>query len=58
MPKKKSKSQKKVARAMKEVFTHKPSTVKGSGAKARKQQVAIGLAKARKAGARVPKKRA
>jgi hypothetical protein len=38
---------------MREVFTHRPRTVKGSGKKARRQMLAIALSKARKAGARV-----
>jgi Family of unknown function (DUF6496) len=54
MAKKKTKSAKKVARAMHEVFTKKPSTATRKGG--RKQLIAIALAKARKRGARVPKK--
>jgi hypothetical protein len=53
------KSRKKVEAAMHEVFTNIPSTVKRAnvtGERRRKMLVAIGLAKARKAGARVPKK--
>lgn len=53
--KKKSKSAKKVARAMREVFTHKPSTATKKGGT--KQLKAIALAKARKRGAKIPKKR-
>ena len=51
---KKTKSQKKVARAMREVFRHKPSTATKKGG--RKQLVAIALSKARKRGARIPKR--
>jgi hypothetical protein len=53
------KSRKKVEAAMREVFTNIPSTVKRAnvtGERRRKMLVAIGLAKARKAGARVPRK--
>lgn len=58
MPTKKSKSDTIVARAMREVFDNPPSTLKpGKRAEAtRKQQVAIGLSKAREAGADVPAK--
>jgi hypothetical protein len=52
MPKKGSKSAKKVSRAMREVFGSKNH--KGQS---RAQKVAIGLSKARKRGARIPKKR-
>jgi hypothetical protein len=55
MPKKGTKSAKKVSRAMREVFTNKPKTATKKGG--RKQLIAIGLAKARKRGARIPKKR-
>ena len=54
MPKRGSKSAAKVKRAMREVFTNKPSTATKKGGK--KQLVAIALSKARKAGAKVPKK--
>jgi len=56
---KQSKSDKaKVSRAMREVFTDVPKTVKATGKTGeakRKMQVAIGLSKARAAGARIPK---
>jgi Family of unknown function (DUF6496) len=57
MAKPKSKTDKIVARQMKEVFDDPPSTVKpGQSAEAtRKQKVAIGLSKAREAGADIPK---
>jgi hypothetical protein len=53
----KSKTDKIVARQMKEVFDHPPSTLgKNQSAEAtRKQKVAIGLSKAREAGADIPK---
>lgn len=54
-----SKSKGIVARAMHEVFTNEPSTVTRanvSGERKRKMKVAIALAKARKAGARIPRK--
>jgi hypothetical protein len=51
---KKTKTAKKVARAMREVFRHKPRTATKKGG--RKQLIAIGLAKARKRGARIPKR--
>jgi hypothetical protein len=58
MAKAKSKTQKIVDAQMAEVFEHPPSTLKaGQSAEARrKQQVAIGLEKARTAGAKVPRK--
>lgn len=58
MPAKKTKSDKIVAQNMREVFDNPPSTLKpGQSAEAkRKQQVAIGLSKAREAGADVPAK--
>lgn len=58
MPTKKSKSDKIVEKSMREVFDNPPSTLKpGQSAEARrKQQVAIGLSKAREAGADVPAK--
>lgn len=54
----KSKSDKIVERNMREVMTHPPSTLKpGKSAEAtRKQQIAIGLSKAREAGADIPAK--
>jgi hypothetical protein len=53
----KSKSDKVVARQMREVFDDPPSTVKpGQSAEAtRKQKVAIALSKSREAGADIPK---
>jgi hypothetical protein len=53
----KSKTDKIVARQMKEVFDNPPSTLgKNQSAEAtRKQKVAIGLSKAREAGADIPK---
>ena len=56
MAAKKSKSDKIVEKNMREVFTNPPSTLKpGQGAEAgRQQQVAIGLAKSREAGAAIP----
>lgn len=58
MAKTKSKSDKIVERSMREVFDNPPSTVKPgkTGEAKRKQQVAIGLSKARAAGADVPEK--
>jgi len=57
MAKPKSKTDKIIARNMREVFEDAPSTVKpGQSAEAtRKQTVAIGLSKAREAGADIPK---
>lgn len=57
MPKSKSKTDKIVAKNMREVFSDPPSTLKpGQSAEAtRTQQVAIGLSKAREAGADIPK---
>lgn len=55
MAKKKSASQKKVDRAMREVHKSKPSTATKKGGE--KQLRAIALSKARKAGARIPKKK-
>lgn len=52
---KKSKSKKKLARAMREVHRKKPSTATKKGG--RKQLLAIAFAKARKRGARLPKKK-
>ena len=56
--KKQSKSDKIVEKNMREVFDTPPSTLKpGQSAEAkRKQQVAIGLSKARAAGADIPEK--
>jgi len=53
----KSKTDKIVSKHMREVFDDPPSTVKtGQSAEAtRKQKVAIGLSKAREAGADIPK---
>jgi Family of unknown function (DUF6496) len=53
----KSKTDKIVSKTMREVFDNPPSTVKpGQSAEAtRKQKVAIGLSKAREAGADIPK---
>lgn len=59
MPKKKSKSRKKVEAAFHEVMNKEPSTVKRakvSEARKKKMRIAIALNKARKAGARIPKK--
>jgi hypothetical protein len=62
MPRKKmSKTKKKVRAAFREVHRKEPKVVKKTrrkkGAKAaRKQKVAIALAKARRRGARIPKK--
>lgn len=58
MAKAKSKTDKIIAKNMREVFSDPPSTLKpGQSAEARrKQQVAIGLSKAREAGADVPAK--
>jgi hypothetical protein len=58
MAKAKSKTEKIVAKHMREVFDTPPSTLKpGQSPEARrKQQVAIGLSKARDAGADVPAK--
>jgi Family of unknown function (DUF6496) len=58
MAKATSKTEKIVAKNMREVFDTPPSTLKpGQSAEARrKQQVAIGLSKAREAGADVPAK--
>jgi len=57
---KQSKSDKaKVSRAMREVFTKVPKTVKATGKTGeakRKMQVAIGLSKARAAGADIPER--
>jgi hypothetical protein len=58
MAKRKSKSKAAVSKAMREVFNNPPSTAEAKGKAARRKQlVAIGLSKARRAGARVPKKR-
>lgn len=49
-----------VASAFREVFRDEPSTVrraKVSGERKRKMKVAIALSKARKAGARIPRRR-
>ena len=56
MPARKSKSDKIVERSMREVFENPPSTLTAgkTGEARRKQQVAIGLSKARAAGAEVP----
>jgi Family of unknown function (DUF6496) len=51
---------KKVSNAMNEVFTKTPKTVKATGKTgeaARKMKVAIGLSKARAAGAKIPEKK-
>ena len=59
MAKKKSKSQKIVEAKMREVHTNEPSTVARanvSEARKKKMRKAIALDKARKAGARVPRK--
>lgn len=50
---------KRIRAAFHEVFTNEPSTVRRarvSGEKKRKMKIAIALSKARKAGARIPKK--
>jgi hypothetical protein len=53
-----SKTRAKVARAFREVYAKTPRTVKAKGKAARtKQKIAVALNKARKAGARVPKKK-
>jgi hypothetical protein len=58
MPKKKTKTQKKVSKVMRE---YKKGDLKsgrsGKKVKSRKQAIAIGLSEARKAGAKVPKKK-
>jgi len=58
MARAKSKTEKIVAKNMREVFDHPPSTLgKNQTAEERRaQQVAIGLEKSRKAGAKVPRK--
>lgn len=59
-PKAHSKSQALVSSAMREVHTNEPSTVTRanvSGEQKEKMLQAIALSKARKAGARIPKKR-
>lgn len=62
MSKQKTKTQKKVSAAFREVNKKEPTIVgktrekKGSAA-AKKQKVAIALSKAREAGARIPKKK-
>lgn len=58
MPTKKSTSKQIVKESMREVFDHPPSTLKpGKSAEAtRKQQIAIGLSKAKAAGADIPEK--
>lgn len=61
MPRKKSKSRKTVERSMREVHKNPPARVaktlrKKGKAAAERQMRAIGMSKARKAGARVPKK--
>lgn len=55
MAKKQSKSRQKVASAMREVHRNKPSTATAKGGEP--QLRAIALNKARKAGARVPRKK-
>jgi hypothetical protein len=60
MAKKQSQSQKKVAAAMREVHKNEPSTVAlahVSPARKEKMRKAIALEKARKAGARIPRKK-
>lgn len=60
MAQKKSASKKKLVGALREVFRDEPSTVtraEVSPEKKRKMKVAIAFAKARKAGARLPKKK-
>lgn len=58
MPKPKSKSQKKVKKVMHEYKSGKlKSGRSGKKVTSRKQAIAIGLSEARKAGAKVPKKR-
>jgi hypothetical protein len=58
MAKAKSKTEKIVSKNMQEVLRHPPSTLKPgkTGEARRKQQVAIGLSKAREAGADIPEK--
>ena len=60
MTKKKSQSKKKLEAALHEVFTNEPSTVTRANVspeRKRKMKIAIGFAKARKAGAKLPKKK-
>lgn len=61
MGKKPSKSQQKVSRAFREVNKDEPAQVaktrkKYGAARAKKQKTAIALSKARRAGARIPKR--
>jgi len=59
MPKAKSKSRQKVEAAMREVFTDEPSTVTRAEVSPERKTAmkkTIAFSKARKAGARVPKK--
>jgi hypothetical protein len=51
-----TKTRAKVARAFHEVKHNPPKTLRAKGKNRRKQVIAIALSKARKAGARVPKK--
>lgn len=59
MPAKKTKTDKIVAKNMREVFESPPSTLgkNQTPTERRKQQVAIALSKSREEGAKVPKKR-
>ena len=57
MAKYSEKSQEKVERAMHEYKHHELKSGKGGTVKNRKQAIAIGLSEARKAGAKVPKKK-
>jgi ribosomal protein L23 len=60
MAAKKSASKQKLETAMREVFTDEPSTVTRANVspeRKRKMKVAIGFSKARKQGARLPKKK-
>lgn len=60
MAKKKSTARKKLETALREVFTDEPSTVtraKVSPERKRKMKIAIGFAKARERGAKLPRKK-
>jgi hypothetical protein len=57
MAKKKSTAQKEVGKAIRKTKAGTQKSGKGGKAKNRKQAIAIGLSKARKKGAKVPKKK-
>jgi hypothetical protein len=57
MAKKKSTAQKEVGKAVRKTKAGKQKSGKGGKATSRKQAIAIGLSKARKKGANVPKKK-